>query len=221
MLQGEVISGSQIGRTIGFPTANLRVQYESNNQQLESGVYGVIVYCQEQLYFGVMNIGIRPTIEEAIKKVSFEVHLLDFSNMIYGETLDVFVLFFVRPELKFSSLRELTEQIHADIDTVKQRFGLFSTVEQPQFHIPDLLFCQLIQEQFQINRGIYNTVDIWFWKKGVYEVLQRRECIFHFFKKKRKEVADQDSRLKFGSGGLAKELEEFWIESQAMKLAIK
>ncbi|MBP7478480.1 MAG: riboflavin kinase, partial [Chitinophagales bacterium] len=79
-----------------------------------NGVYGVEVVEKDiQAFKGIMNIGVRPTLDG--NKQTIEVHILDFDRDIYGEKLRVNLLKFIRPEQKFASLEALKEQIHRDI----------------------------------------------------------------------------------------------------------
>lgn len=114
-LTGSVVKGRQVGRTIGFPTANLMFdqQYIPN---LKNGVYAVEVYYSENKYYGLMNIGIRPTFNEDKPSVSYEVHILNFHKEIYGETLQVKALFYIRDEQSFHSKDQLTQQLKRDVD---------------------------------------------------------------------------------------------------------
>lgn len=115
---GVVVKGRQLGRTIGFPTAN--VQLSKNYKLLpKNGVYGVKTRLRGKTYDGIMNIGNRPTVE-GIGRTQ-EVHIFDFDDDIYGETLDVELLFFVREEQKFDSINDLVKQIEADCTIVKQQ----------------------------------------------------------------------------------------------------
>ncbi|MDB9495420.1 bifunctional riboflavin kinase/FAD synthetase [Spirulina major CS-329] len=111
-LHGVVVQGQQLGRTIGFPTANLQVP----DQKLlpRHGVYRVRVSSAAGLsnLTGVMNIGCRPTVSGT--KPTIEVHLLDWSGDLYGETLAIAIEKFIRPEQKFPSLDALKAQIAAD-----------------------------------------------------------------------------------------------------------
>ncbi|MEK4031450.1 riboflavin kinase [Pseudobacillus sp. FSL P4-0506] len=118
-ITGKVVRGNQIGRTIGFPTANLYIGTEPSF--LEKGVYGVQVFHNNKQYTGIMNIGTRPTIDSKELKIHYEVHILNFSEMIYDQVLTVNVRFFVRQEMKFDSLDQLMEQIRKDIDFIRKR----------------------------------------------------------------------------------------------------
>ncbi|MEW9671456.1 3,4-dihydroxy-2-butanone-4-phosphate synthase [Ammoniphilus sp. 3BR4] len=118
-LMGTVIFGNQIGRKIGFPTANLDIH--SEKPDLLHGVYGVKVHYNQKPYIGIMNVGVRPTIQQEETQVHYEVHIFDFDEMIYGESLQVEVCFFVREEMSFSGLEELIQQINRDVGFVKLR----------------------------------------------------------------------------------------------------
>ena len=107
---GTVTQGRQVGRTIGFPTANLRAH---NEQFPPDGVYAVDVRRGAQVIRGVANIGVRPTLEKAGERV-LEVHLLDFAEDVYGEDLEVIFTRFLRPEKRFAGLEELKAQIAQD-----------------------------------------------------------------------------------------------------------
>lgn len=116
-LVGKVVKGQQLGRTIGFPTANLQVPAEKFLPRY--GVYSVNVFlkdnsdCQLPLK-GVMNIGYRPTVEGDTPTI--EVHLLDWSGDLYEQTISVSLERFLRPEQKFPSLEALKQQIAADCE---------------------------------------------------------------------------------------------------------
>jgi riboflavin kinase / FMN adenylyltransferase len=118
-LTGTVIQGQQLGRTLGFPTANLNVSAEKFIPL--RGVYQVQVdspaFTQPQL--GVMNIGIRPTIAGTLQTI--EVHLLDWSGDLYGHTVTVHLEQFLRPEQKFESLDALKVQIQIDCANARDR----------------------------------------------------------------------------------------------------
>ncbi len=111
-LTGKVVKGKQLGRTIGFPTANLQVP--SNKYLPCSGVYSVRVYGarSDQAIKGVMNIGNRPTVGG--QSLSIEVHLLDWAGDLYDQMLTVSLAGFVRAEQKFESLDQLKRQITED-----------------------------------------------------------------------------------------------------------
>jgi riboflavin kinase / FMN adenylyltransferase len=119
-LLGEVVQGQQLGRTIGFPTANLRVPPEKFLPC--NGVYRVGVRFEGEagINLGVMNIGDRPTVEG--KQLTLEVHLLDWAGDLYGKTLAVELESFLRPEQRFESLDALKAQIQRDCQMARQEF---------------------------------------------------------------------------------------------------
>ena len=113
-LKGKVIKGNKIGRTIGFPTANLEIN-EEYKLIPKNGVYLIYTKFEKQVFFGMMNIGVKPTLK--FKKESIEVNLFDWEKDIYGEFIEVFFLDYIRDEKKFDSLIELTHQIKIDKKT--------------------------------------------------------------------------------------------------------
>jgi riboflavin kinase/FMN adenylyltransferase len=114
---GEVIKGRQLGRELGFPTANLRV---FNEQLPADGVWCVsATLANGKTVNGVGNLGVRPTVEGAEAKRMLEVHLLDFEEDIYGITMEVEFLNYIRSEQKFSSVEELSEQIERDVESCR------------------------------------------------------------------------------------------------------
>ncbi len=110
-LRGTVVLGRQIGRTIGFPTANIK----SEPRQLipGRGVYAVETTIDNTLYPGVCNIGTRPTFDG--KDIAVEVHIAGFQGDIYGRQLDVVFCRRLRDEIKFSSRDSLVAQIREDV----------------------------------------------------------------------------------------------------------
>ena len=114
---GEVIKGRQLGRQLGFPTANLRV---FNEQLPADGVWCVsATLANGKIINGVGNLGVRPTVEGAEAKRMLEVHLLDFEQDIYGETMEVKFLQYIRSEQKFSSIEDLSKQIQRDVESCR------------------------------------------------------------------------------------------------------
>lgn len=112
-ISGEVIEGNKIGRTIGFPTAN--IVYPEHIIQIPFGVYRCNVKIQDKEYRGFLNYGIKPTIKENHKKPIAEVHIIDFDKDIYGEDIEISILKKIRNEKKFSSIDELKKQINEDL----------------------------------------------------------------------------------------------------------
>ncbi len=117
-LSGEVVQGNQMGRQLGFPTANLRI---SNPLKLipAIGVYAVTVVIQNRTFNGMLNIGYRPTLTEDLMLTS-EVHILDFSEDIYGESIQVRFMDRLRDEKRFTGKDELIQQLQEDRFQVAQ-----------------------------------------------------------------------------------------------------
>ena len=111
-MQGTIVSGYQVGRKIGFPTANLQVDFP-NKLIPAIGVYAVRVSVNGQSYRGMLNIGHRPTLNNGTN-LSIEVHILDFEGNIYNQPMRIEFVDFLRPEAKFNSVEELTLQIQKD-----------------------------------------------------------------------------------------------------------
>ncbi len=120
-LRGVVGHGEKRGRTIGFPTANL--QLEDRYVIPAKGVYAVKVFLKEEVLYGVMNVGVKPTFHDGMVAPSFEVHLFDFAADIYGQELTVELEGFIRPERKFESIDALISQISKDAETAKALLG--------------------------------------------------------------------------------------------------
>ena len=115
---GRVIHGNELGRTIGFPTANIRLHRQVNPVK---GVYAVRVRLKSGAFFnGVANIGTRPTINGVNQLL--EAHLFDFQGDIYGQWLEVELCHKIRNEMKFASFDDLKEQIAKDVETAKNIF---------------------------------------------------------------------------------------------------
>ena len=121
-IEGVVVGGYRVGRTIGFPTANLDLR-ESNKLIPSDGVYAVRVEVKGCLYAGMLNIGYRPTLDNGSKK-SIEVHILRFDEDIYDEKIRLYFVSRIRSEMKFSGLDELIAQLKRDaafVDSVLPR----------------------------------------------------------------------------------------------------
>ncbi|MEO6754924.1 MAG: bifunctional riboflavin kinase/FAD synthetase [Chthoniobacteraceae bacterium] len=113
---GTVIEGRRLGRTLGFPTANVRPESE---QLPPNGVYAVRAAIYGQSHAGIANVGVRPTVSSEGVQRLVEVHLFDFAEDLYGRDIEVFFERFVRPEQKFPSLDALRTQIASDVACVR------------------------------------------------------------------------------------------------------
>jgi riboflavin kinase/FMN adenylyltransferase len=120
---GKVAHGRALGRTLGFPTANLSLLSEQLPPQ---GVYAVRAkvlgeHGKDLCLLGVANLGTRPTLDASEKRPLLEVHLFDFDGDLYGEFLEVEFVCSLRGELRFESLALLKEQIKRDAELARRR----------------------------------------------------------------------------------------------------
>ncbi|RCL65362.1 MAG: bifunctional riboflavin kinase/FAD synthetase [Cryomorphaceae bacterium] len=113
-IEGEVIKGNAIGRTIGFPTANLNIE-EDYKLVPKRGVYLINTFLDNKKVFGMMNIGVKPTLK--IDQETIEVNLFNWDQNLYGKVIKVFTLDYIRDERKFDSIMDLEEQIKLDKKT--------------------------------------------------------------------------------------------------------
>ena len=111
-LSGRVVHGHQVGRSLGFPTANIQLD-EPDKLVPADGVYATLVEVQGKRYGGMLSIGKRPTIDNGSDR-SIEVHVLGFEGNLYGQALSLHLLERTRQELKFASREELMNQLSKD-----------------------------------------------------------------------------------------------------------
>jgi riboflavin kinase/FMN adenylyltransferase len=122
-IRGTVIHGNKLGRTIGFPTANLAID-DSLKLIPCNGVYGVDVILENgKKHIGMMNIGVRPTIDESTT-THIEVHLLDFTKEIYDQKIRVSLVVRVRDEQKFIHVEALQNQLAQDEIFIRSFFSI-------------------------------------------------------------------------------------------------
>jgi riboflavin kinase/FMN adenylyltransferase len=112
-VSGTIIEGRKIGRSIGFPTANIKPDYQYKLIPC-NGVYAVEVQLDEKVYPGMLSIGSNPTVNTDIRIRSIEVHILNFDKDIYGSKISVTFRKKLREEKKFDNLKQLTEQMRLD-----------------------------------------------------------------------------------------------------------
>ena len=111
-LTGKVIHGKKLGRTIGYPTANIEVPI--NKLLPKSGAYIVEVYIDNQFYKGMLSIGTNPTIDDKNEYLHTEVYILDFDQDIYGKEITVKFRDYLHDEIKFEGLEKLIEKLDED-----------------------------------------------------------------------------------------------------------
>ncbi|MBQ7041647.1 MAG: riboflavin biosynthesis protein RibF [Muribaculaceae bacterium] len=120
-IEGIVVTGKQIGRTIGFPTANL--QPNSDKLIPPMGVYATQVTLPDgEQRPAMLNIGCRPTVDKNNAPISIEANIFDFSGDLYDKTIKIHFLDFIREEQKFNSLEELRNQIAIDKTAVQKAY---------------------------------------------------------------------------------------------------
>lgn len=116
VLSGRVVEGNRIGRQLGFPTANLKV--EELKLIPAKGVYAVMVSVDNRLMKGMLSIGTRPTL--GLEDLSVEVNIFGFSQQIYNKTVSVEFIEYIRSEKKFGSLEQLKQQLCRDRDEAER-----------------------------------------------------------------------------------------------------
>lgn len=119
-IKGVVVAGNRIGRTIGFPTANMKL-YNPLKEIPGNGVYAVYVNVLGKRYIGITNIGTRPTVDG--KECTIETYILSFDEDIYGLDISVEFVFKIREERKFASLNELKQELAANRDLAFERLS--------------------------------------------------------------------------------------------------
>jgi len=126
IISGTVIHGQQLGNKLGFPTANL-LPYD-NKFIPGNGVYAILIEHKNISYKGMMNIGIRPTIEDYTNTPVIEAHLFDFKGNLYGDFIKISIIRKLRDEHKFNSIDALRAQLKKDkifaLETLNKEFGI-------------------------------------------------------------------------------------------------
>ena len=117
-ISGKVVKGMQLGRKLGFPTAN--ITYDNNEKILpKNGVYYTVTIIKEKKYISITNIGIKPSVQES-NCISIETHILDFKQSIYGQNITIVFIDRIRNEIKFNHINDLIDQITKDVSTVRK-----------------------------------------------------------------------------------------------------
>lgn len=125
-IQGEVVHGKKLGRTLGFPTIN--VTHDDHLVKPRSGVYGSRVLFKNQVFPSITSIGVNPTVETD-SKIKIETYIYDKNIDLYEEKVIIELLGFIRNEIHFSSIHAMKDRIHSDLENVEQmhRQGDFLT----------------------------------------------------------------------------------------------
>jgi riboflavin kinase/FMN adenylyltransferase len=114
---GTVVAGDNLGKKLGYPTANLGAHSE---QFPLNGVYLAEARIHGSLHYGVVNLGYRPTVSSGKSERVLEIYLLDFDRDIYGEDVEVRFVRYLRPEREFDSLEGLVRQIELDVRQARE-----------------------------------------------------------------------------------------------------
>lgn len=114
IIKGAVIKGQQLGRRMGFPTANI----DAHDKRVDNGVYRSMVRIGTECYRAMTNVGLRPSVDGRTRLL--EAHIFDFDRDIYGETIQVELLDKIRDEQKFASIEELQRQLQRDAELCRQ-----------------------------------------------------------------------------------------------------
>ena len=119
-IKSDVVHGKKLGRTIGVPTINMVLP--ENKLLPPNGVYVTELIIEEKKYVGVTNVGCKPTVSDA-NMIGVETYILDFDQMVYGDSIVVSFVEYIRPEKKFSSVEELKAQLKEDIADAKRYYA--------------------------------------------------------------------------------------------------
>ncbi|MDG0969966.1 MAG: bifunctional riboflavin kinase/FAD synthetase [Porticoccaceae bacterium] len=117
-VKGRVVYGQQLGRKLGFPTANVQLNRYSAPI---AGVFAVLTTIGGKIYQGAANVGIRPTVGGLVKPI-LEVHLLDFQGDLYGQRIEVEFKCKIRDEVKFTTIDSLVDNIRRDVNNIRAWF---------------------------------------------------------------------------------------------------
>jgi riboflavin kinase/FMN adenylyltransferase len=115
-ISGTVTHGQHLGTSLGFPTINQA--FDEGDCPLAMGVYLTEAHVENAKFFGITNVGCRPTVNG--KGVVAETNIFDFSDDLYGKQVRVEFIHFMRPERRFESIDALSAQVHEDIETAKK-----------------------------------------------------------------------------------------------------
>ena len=173
-LSGKVIYGRGIGKLVGMPTANMEVSDESILPP--SGVYITEILLDGQVYYGITNIGTRPTVDND-KEISVETHILNFNDEIYGKSIRIQLFSKLRSQKKFENFSLLLEQIRMDCIAARKFFGIEQSVSRlymndakHQVIIGDYEVYLSVKE-FDILYMLYSDPDIAYTKEQIYEAV--------------------------------------------------
>lgn len=120
-IEGFVVKGKELGRTVDMPTANIEEIVAGTIPKF--GVYAVRIYWKGKMYYGVSNVGYCPSVDTQ-KKLTVETNILDFDENIYGEKIRIEFVKFIRPTIKFANIDEVQKQVNKDKESVYNEIKL-------------------------------------------------------------------------------------------------
>jgi len=121
-ISGKVVKGMQLGRKLGFPTAN--IAYNSLEKIIpKNGVYYTITKIKDKEHVSITNIGTKPSVQKS-STISIETHILDYNQSVYGQNISIIFYDRIRNEIKFNKIQDLIDQITKDIEIVRKLNGL-------------------------------------------------------------------------------------------------
>lgn len=118
-IEGTVAHGEGIGRTIGFPTANIAIG-DACKLLPKNGAYKVRAFIKKVTYIGMLYIGNRPTLDNLGREQRIEVYILDYKDNLYGQQMRIEFIEFLRAEKQFNSIADLQKQLMADLAKIKE-----------------------------------------------------------------------------------------------------
>ena len=117
-ISGKVVKGMQLGRKLGFPTAN--IAYNSLEKIIpKNGVYYTITKIKDKEHVSITNIGTKPSVQKS-STISIETHILDYNQSVYGQNISIIFYDRIRNEIKFNKIQDLIDQITKDIEIVRK-----------------------------------------------------------------------------------------------------
>lgn len=178
--QGIVIHGKGMGKYVGMPTANIKIL--SDEKLPEQGVYISKVLLKGQWFYGVTHIGKRPTVDDS-NEISFETHIMNFNENIYGQDIRVQLFAKIREPKKFEELTELFNQIRKDCCTAytywgikNDRLDLVMDVETYEVKVNNRKV-KLANKEFDVLYLLYSNPDVIFTKKQIYEAIWHKPVV--------------------------------------------
>lgn len=212
-IEGVIVETKMRNATHQLLTITCKVK-ERHFRQVGSDVLGVVVLLNDQLCCGMME-------QERKRRhhVSHcvNLHLITQNKKMNYSQIKICSVFKLQETNCFSSQLDLESQMKRDVLAVKLRFGITNStdIDLQAFTIPDMMFAKIISACFGINKGIYNTLDMSLWEKGISSIEYRRRKIVQFLIKQL-ELNKGKGTIKFGSGQLTKKLEQFLHEESIL-----